>query len=352
MTQPNDYKSQKEEIFQHWETFFDSIIERKLAHDNYLLRGIEPPKDLIAPEIAESWKRSLQYGLDPKHIDPVYLPPEALQKKMKEWQPLLNAADPLLEEFAEQFTSNLFTVDLYDADLCLIKMYGRPSELKKRPSHIMPGLLRSEEVCGTTSMSYALQRREAAQLIGGEHFADEMCENVCTAVPILFEGKCVGLINVVERQWKMDTRTMGTLVSLAKLVEYNYEQQKLREELGREASLNEGIIKSIPDGLMVISADEVVTKVNAAGCKLLGMSRSAVEGKRVDALFGARNPFRAVLRLGIPIRDQEISLEIGGNMKRFIGNVQPVSVNNEIIQLVVTIRDMKSMHSIIKSVGG
>lgn len=352
MAYQNDYLDQKNKIIQHWETFFDSIVERKRAHDNYILRGIEPPAEVIAPDIADSWKRSIRYGLDPDHIEPVYLEPEKLQQKMESWKDLLNAADPILEEFAEQFTSNLFTVDLYDRDLCLIKMYGRPSELEKRPAYVMPGLVRTEEVCGTTSMSYALEKQRAAQLIGGEHFSNDMCENVCTAALIMFGEECVGLINVVERQWEMDSRTLGTLVSLSKQIAYNYEQQKLKEELEKEVSLNEGIIKAIPDGLMVISEDGVVTKVNAAGCKLLGMPRQAVEGKDVEVLFGSRNPFRAVLRLGIPIRDQEISLEIDGSIKRFIGNVHPISVNNRVFQLVVTIRDMKSMHTIIKSVGG
>lgn len=352
MAYPNDYKEQKEAVFQHWEDFFDSIMERKKAHEDYMLHGIEPPADLIAPEIAESWKRSLGYGLDPENIPPVYLPPGVLQKRIEAFQPLLDAADPLLEEFAEQFTSNLFTVDLYDKDLCLIKMYGRPSELKQRPAYVKPGLIRSEEICGTTSMSYALQKKGAAQLIGGEHFANNMCNNVCTAVPIMFGESCVGLINVVEHQWKMDTRTIGTLVSLAKLVEYNYEQQKLREEVNREASLNEGIIKSIPDGLIVINASGVITKVNAAGCKLLDAPRQAVEGMEIESFFGQRNPFRSALRLGVPIRDQEISLEINGKMKRFIGNIQPIIVNYQITQLVVTFKDLKSMHTIIKSVGG
>ncbi|MCI8609560.1 MAG: sigma 54-interacting transcriptional regulator [Firmicutes bacterium] len=352
MAYQHDYNDQKNKIFQHWESFFDSIAERRMAHDNYILRGIEPPEHLIDPEIAESWKRSIGYGLDANRIEPVYLKAEELAGKMEECEDLLNAADPILEEFAAHFTSNLFTVDLYDKDLCLIKMYGHPAELKKRPSYIMPGLIRTEQVCGTTSMSYALEKKQAAQLIGGEHFSNDMCENVCTAAPILFEGDCVGLVNVVERQWEMDSRTLGTLASLAKLVEHNYEQQKLREELGKEASLNEGIIKSIPDGLMVISAAGVITKVNRACGKLLGMNRHDVEGMDIDDLFGVRNPFRPVIRLGIPIRDQEISLEIAGGIKRFIGNVQPVMANNQVFQLVVTLRDMKSMHTIIKSVGG
>jgi len=300
MTFLNDYKKQKDEIFRHWDDFFDSIIERKKAHDQFMLQGIEPPADLIAPAIAASWKRSLEYGLNPDSIPPVYLPPGILQKKLDEYHHLLDAADPLLEEFAEQFTSNLFTVDLYDRDLCLLKMYGRPSELKQRPAYVKPGLIRSEEVCGTTSMSYALQTMSAGQLIGGEHFSNDMCENVCTAVPILFDGECVGLINVVDRQWKMDTRTMGTLVSLAKLVEYNYEQQKLQEEVNREASLNEGIIKSIPDGLMVISAEGTITKVNAAASKLLGMPRQAMEGLDVETLFGCRT--RSGLCCGLGFR--------------------------------------------------
>lgn len=348
----DEYTNEREKISRHWEEFFNTIIERKKAHDNYIQRGIVPSADLISPDIVGSWQRSLDAGLDPDYITPVYLPESIMREKLVQSQGLLNAADPILEEFAEQFSSNLFTVDLYDKDLCLIKMYGRPSELEKRPKYVMPGLLRTESVCGTTSMSYALQTKKAAQLIGGEHFSNAMGENVCTAALIMSEGECIGLINVVEHQWEMDSRTLGTLISLAKLVEYNFEQQKLRQELVWEASLNEGIIKAINDGLMVISASGKITKVNGAACRLLGLSMQAAEGKYIQELFGFDNPFDTVIRLGIPIKDQEITLTVNGEVKRFIGNVQPVFVNNTISQLIVSMKDMKSMRTIIRSVGG
>ena len=352
MENKDPYAAERKKLSCYWEDFFNSIIERKKAHDDYIEKGIIPPPDLIRPDIVASWKRSLDCGLDPDHIEPAYVSQSVLREKFVQCGDLLSAADPILEEFADQFSANLFTVDLYDKDLCLMKMYGRPSELKKRPAYVMPGLLRAEEICGTTSMSYALQRKKASQLIGGEHFSNAMTENVCTAALILFEGECIGLINVVEHQWEMDSRTLGTLVSLAKLVEYNYKQQKLRQELLREVSLNQGIIKAIPDGLMVISNTGEITKVNVAACHLLGLNPPMMEGRHICDVFGADNPFDTVIRLGIPIKDQEISLRINGEIKRFIGNAQPVLVNNTVSQVIVSIKDMKSMRTIIKSVGG
>ncbi len=348
----DEYILERQNVSQYWEDFFNQITEKKNAHDNYIHDGIVPDPDVINPGIVESWRRSLDFGLNSSNMPPVYVPEKVLEEKFIKYQDLISAADPILAELAVQFSTSRFTVDLYDRDLCLIKMYGTPSELDKRPAYVKPGLLRSEDICGTTAMSYALQNKRAVQLVGGEHFSDAMTDNVCTASLIMIEGQCVGLINVVEHQWERDSRTLGTLISLAKLVEYNYAQQKLKRELISEVAFNDGILKAINDGLMVISAAGKITKVNVAACKLLGISRSSVENMNVKDVFGADNPFDSAIRLGIPIKEQEISLRINGKVKRFIGNVQPVFSFNKLVQVIVTIKDMKSMRTIIKSVGG
>ena len=36
----DEYTNEREKISRHWEEFFNTIIERKKAHDNYIQRGI------------------------------------------------------------------------------------------------------------------------------------------------------------------------------------------------------------------------------------------------------------------------------------------------------------------------
>ena len=132
------YSAERKKQARFWDDFFISVIERKKAHDDYIEKGIIPPPELIRPDIVESWQRSLNSGLDPAHIEPAYVAESVLQEKFVQCEDLLSAADPILEEFADQFSANLFTVDLYDKDLCLIKMYGKPAEPEKWSSSTGP----------------------------------------------------------------------------------------------------------------------------------------------------------------------------------------------------------------------
>ena len=78
----DEYTNEREKISRHWEEFFNTIIERKKAHDNYIQRGIVPSADLISPDIVGSWQRSLDAGLDPDYITPVYLPESIMREKL------------------------------------------------------------------------------------------------------------------------------------------------------------------------------------------------------------------------------------------------------------------------------
>lgn len=350
--QTGNYIEQKKKMVEQCDYIFERIETIKQAHDDYFTKKIIPDSSVIKPSILESWKRSIGYGIDPNNIKLVYVSDEELTKRMEKYSDLLLAAAPVLEEFADQFCSNLFTVDLYDVQACLIKMYGKESDLEKRPDYVRPGLVRTEEICGTTSISQALEEKAPTQLIGGEHFAYSLSENVCTAVPLFSQGVCIGLINVVEHQWQMDSRVLGTMVCLAKLVEYNYEQQKLSGELAKAVQVNEAIINNTPDGLMIISEDYTITRVNAATTKLLGVPANRLEGHKIGQIFGDENPIADVMRLGIPIKEQEIALRINGKVKRFIGNIKPIYISNKVSQVVISIKDMKSMRTLIKCVGG
>jgi transcriptional regulator with PAS, ATPase and Fis domain len=348
----DDFTSIKKAMTEYWETFFDRISAMSEARKRYMEDRILPDPDIISEGVVASWERSFAFGVDPDNIRHEFLSNAELKTTMLKNRELINSATPILSSFAKQFSTNQFTVDLYDNTPCLIKCYGKSSELKQRNEYMRPGLIRTEQSCGTTSMSQAILNKQLTQIIGGEHFSGALQDFVCTAAPIMFQNECIGLINVVEHQWKMDRRTMGTIASLAKSVEYNYEQQIIRKKLMLSSSLNEGIIRSIPDGIIVINNLGEITKINNAALELLGLKKQQIENANICALFGKDNPFSAVLKLRAQIRDQEISLNVLGEIKRFIGDIEPIVVEGATVNLLILMKSMKSIKNIFKQVGG
>lgn len=279
--QYSQYEEERLRVNNTWNEFFDMVSKRKKAHDDFMNQGVIPSEKIIAKDIVDSWKRSIKQGLDPNHIDPLYIEGAEFEAVLEENKNLLAAADPILEEFARQFSTSLFIVDLYDKNNCLLKRYGKKEEKEEAKTHMRPGLIKSENASGITSMSCAIMRKEAVQLVGGEHFACNLMENVCTAAPVYFEEKLVGVINVIEFQWEKDSRTLGTIVGLAKLIENNYNQQKLRREIAEEAAVNEEIIRTTSEGILLIAANGDVIKASQHACTLLGISKNNLEDHNI-----------------------------------------------------------------------
>lgn len=346
------YEEEKSRVNRAWNEFFDMVSKQKEAHEAFMEEGVVPPAEIIDRDIVCSWQKSLKIGLDPRHIVPMYVEGKAFQELFEANKNLMAAAEPVLEEFARQFSTSLFTVDLYDKDLILLKRYGKKEEVKPEKAYIKPGLIKSEETSGITSMSFAIMRGKAVQLIGGEHFSNDLMEHVCTAAPIYFEGKLVGLVNVIEFQWEKDNRTLGTLVGLARLIENNYKQQKLQQEIVSEAAVNEEIIRVTSEGILLISATGEVIKASPHACTLLGMAKSYMEGHDIREIFGPNNIIQAAMDKKMSITDQEIDLSIHGTMKRFMGYIKIIQNENQVSKVMVSIRDLQSLRNIIKRVGG
>lgn len=350
--QHGQYEKEKKRANDTWNEFFDMVSRKREAHEAYMNHGVIPAEEIISKDIVESWKRSLEQGLDPGHIEPVYIEGPDFEKILEENKNLLSAADPILEEFALQFSTSLFIVDLYDKNSCLLKRYGKREKNAKDQSYIRPGLIKTEKASGATSMSCAIMRGEAAQLVGGEHFAENLLENVCTAAPVYFEGELVGLVNVIELQWKKDSRTLGTLVGLAKLIENNYEQQKLRRQIAEEAAVYEEMIRSTSEGILLISAAGDVIKASPHACTLLGVSKNRLEGHNIKEIFEKDNLIKRAVAHRISVGEQEINVSIDGSTKRFMGYIKTIQSDGEVSKIMVAFKDMQSLRNIFKNVGG
>lgn len=69
------------------------------------------------------------------------------------------------------------------------------------------------------------------------------------------------------------------------------ENAELFDEVLRLKNYNEGILKSLTDGVVTFDADRRVTKVNDAACRILEEEAAAVLGKAADSIFGNTNPW-------------------------------------------------------------
>ena len=244
-----------------------------------------------------------------------------------------------------------FSIDLYDPELCLLKRYGH---YKRVPNPIVrPGFIRSEKICGATSLSEALNSGKASQLIGGEHFSDDLLDYVCTAAVVFFNGKIVALINIIESQWNMNSRTIGTLITIARLIEKNLEQNLMKQEIAAKAAINEEMLNASQDAVLLVSPDGIVVNSNNSAVRLLGVMKNQINGFHISYVLGGNNEIKDALKSGIksPIFN-ELLTNINGYSKRFYATISPIFTGERITNYLVTLKDQKSLKSVLNTVGG
>jgi hypothetical protein len=115
----DEYSDQKALLKEKIDVFFDQIALIKKAHFDFLEHGILPPHGVIADDIMESWKRSISIGLDPSNLPRLYCSNRVLRDKLDANSDLISAADPVLTEFSVLYSSEFFSIDLYDSEIAL-----------------------------------------------------------------------------------------------------------------------------------------------------------------------------------------------------------------------------------------
>jgi transcriptional regulator of acetoin/glycerol metabolism/DNA-binding CsgD family transcriptional regulator len=147
-------------------------------------------------EIVQSWQRSLGFGLRP---DQVLIPPDA---SFDADSLLRRAADPVIDQLVTDIGDEPFALVLTDAAGRVISRQVRDRTLAAHLDAVLlaPGFVYAEQVAGTNGIGTSLSQRQAALVVGGEHFADSLTNLVCAASPVFdpTSGEMLGAIDITS----------------------------------------------------------------------------------------------------------------------------------------------------------
>ena len=344
---------QKSRLYNEWDDFFEKVSKAKEAHEKYLH---ERKKDIVkdvAADIIDSWDLSLSSGLKPFDTGYSHISDSDLKKKLDYNSHLINVADPILEEFASQFSSNLFVISLFDKDFCLLKSYGANDMSPDEYTSARPGAIFSEKKIGCTAMSMAYRRGQATQLIGGEHFSDSFSNSVSTSAIIYFNGEIQGYICTFELIWRKGTRTLGTLIALSKLIENNYQQEVLRHKLIQRAAIAEEMLNANYDAILLTDASGKILDANKSALNTLNIDKSQLSKTSIIDILGKNNQISSYISRGTSNHySSEVTIKAGSSAKHFFTTLTPIITENSITAYLISLKDPKSIKHIIRSVGG
>lgn len=318
--------------------------------ERFIEKGVAD-KEIIRPIVLESWKRSKEWGVDPKKNTIISLNGKELDNKLEENRELIKISSPLLEILARSVRGSGFRIDLFSKDVYILKQWGDRETLENsRKLGSFPGVCKSERLAGTNAIGLASYLKVPIQLIGPEHYCSQLQQWTCSSSPIKdFMGNIIGIINMTGNYRLIHKHTLGMVIATAKAIENQLRQEEISKKLEIENKYLNASIESNFEAVLMIDEKGKIIKANRVGEEMFGLPIEAILNQNCEDIFGANNPLIQVLVKRKEINEEEVSLKINGREKLFYSTIRPIFIeSHELKGAIAFFRQMRAVRRIAK----
>lgn len=302
--------------------------------------------------IVNSWRRSWQrinlaQGLKVPHLSSEHF----ISAQIASFD-LISIARPIMEDAYQYIEHSNTVILLVNGAGYVLELVGDYEMLDKLKSlGIEQGSLIAEERIGTSAIGLALIEQTPVQIVGTEHYCQELHDLAGAAAPIFdLTGRSLGAFGVVTQTKAYHSHSLGLVTAIARAVEGQRQSDYLLAEQNSQLAQLNAILSSITDGIVVWNADNRLIQVNTAASELLKQPVPSLMGKQVNQLFLSPPYLAQAIQLHKPLNNVEMSLELKNNTINCIINLYFVSQKNGVLQWgVMTMRPVKDVRKLVQN---
>ena len=258
----------------------DRSVPRQLREARrHLLGNGHLPPNLIDAELARSWLRCWQAGLQPVGRLPGAPNASAahLARELERQRELVAHARPVMEFLHEQTRGTDSMSILAAADGMLLHTLGDPQFIGRAERVALRlGATWHEQFRGTNAIGTALAEQHAVVVHAQEHYLERNGFLTCAAVPIYDPtGQLLGALDVSGDHRGYHRHTLGLVRSAARMIEHrlfdtHHDPRQWSGLRLRFHAQPEGI-GTVAEGLLAITEDGRMVGANATALDLLGL---------------------------------------------------------------------------------
>jgi transcriptional regulator of acetoin/glycerol metabolism len=251
------------------------------------------PADLIQTDLARSWLRCWQHGLQPMGRMPGA--PNAsgaqLARELERQRELVAHARPVMEFLHEQTRDTDSMSILAGADGMLLHTLGDPHFIGRAERvALRVGATWQEQYRGTNAIGTALADDRAMVVHAEEHYLERNGFLTCAAVPIHdSKGRILGALDVSGDHRGYHRHTLGLVRSAARMIEHRlfdtrhdprqWNGLRLRFHIQPEG------IGTVAEGLLAVTEDGQLAGANAAALDLLELDWQRLTHTQIGAVL-------------------------------------------------------------------
>ncbi len=255
-----------------------------------LERGQRIPEAALPPAIVESWRRCLDFGLDPNASpSEIVASFTEVTRKRNAFRTLRGLALAEMQALHSQIAGSNFMIAFADADgVVLDTLSDQAFSDSAAGRAIIPGSAWFEGVRGTNALGLVLASAAPAAVYGREHFFSSHGGLSCMAAPIVDpRGALVGLLDASCANEARQQHTHALVRMAAVQVENSLIFQERPDSFILAFHPRGEFLDTLSAGLLATSGDGEALSVNRAGAALLA-GLPAKSGVDFAALFDRR----------------------------------------------------------------
>src|SRR5436305_5275325 len=271
----------------------------------YVLQGVVQ-EDILPPALMQSWRRCVSLGLDP------YGEPdseEIIQPTLTSLsQQLLSLVRPAIDDLHQFVEGSACVVVFADAGVRIVDRFG-DQQMQEELEHfgLSIGAYWREEEQGSNALALALHEPFPIQLNGAMHYRAALHPLYTSAAPVhVLFGQTVGVLGVIGRHEQSHPHTLGMITAAAQAISNQLQMQVWLSNANDLLFELKTILQALPEGILLLQHNGVVSQMNAPAGTMLGLTPSKVTGRRLQDVLPLPTVLAQAIARQQPLSDEEL----------------------------------------------
>jgi len=315
---------------------------------DFILKGIVPEEsDIIPPEVIYMWQLSKKLNIpydSPASIK--HLNEKELSLHLERKKPLLEIAEPLINDFHQLLDMSSYNMLLVDENGILIT---EPAYDKDNWEILgaKKGDILNFSTIGCTAHTMSIFYQSPVQIIGPVNYCNLLADNICSAAPIFNEkGLISGCVFLVQRNAelsKLTSHTLGWIKSIAMTITTQLQFVGSQKTIKLMDSAIKATFAHMDGACLSIDKKGNIINKNSAACTMLNLEDS--RNKSFLNIINDDTVIKHALDTGRPIYAQTIELLNEPSVK-LRANIEPFYNNRKHIDgAVIQLESLKGVFS-------
>src|SRR5579859_8242947 len=247
----------------------------------FVLHGVMQD-EALPPALLQSWKRCAALGLDPYGETPADDIAASAAPGIS--RQLLTLVRPAMEDLHQFIEGSACMVVFANDDARVEDCFGdQDMQLELEQLGLSLGASWQEARQGSNALALALRESFPIQLEGALHYRAALHPLYTSAAPVYdLLGRVVGVLGVIGRHENSHPHTLGMISAAAQAISNQIQMQVWLSNANDLLFELKTILHTLPEGLLLLRRDGVVSQMNGPAGTMLGLLPARVTGRRLD----------------------------------------------------------------------